>query len=186
MYWTMIGTPLHLRIPPAVGHATLASGQLRVILDLARTWDLSTWVKKVESVSVVSTCHFYIFQLPLFYHGLQIAKLPGGSRVYFQTTNRQLPNLIRVPNLHFFLKRQRPLRMDKDGVGRLAWSLEATDISFEVHLGAATKQQTEHRYFSSSSNLQVRYATSLMFALSIRCLCPNQTSRQSLMLSVKK
>ena len=39
--------------------------------------DLSTWVKKVESVSVVSTCHFYIFQLPLFYHGLQIAKLRG-------------------------------------------------------------------------------------------------------------
>lgn len=136
MYWTMIGTPLHLRIPPAVGHASLASGQLRVILDLARTRDLSTWVKKVESASVVSTCHFY--------HGLQIAKLPGGSRVYFQTTNRQLPNLIRVPNLHFFLKRQRPLRMDKDGVGRLAWSLEATDISFEVHLGAATKQQTEN------------------------------------------
>ena len=77
MYWTMIGTPLHLRIPPAVGHASLASGQLRVILDLARTRDLSTWVKKVESVSVVSTCHFYIFQLPLFYHGLQIAKLRG-------------------------------------------------------------------------------------------------------------
>ena len=68
MYWTMIGTPLHLRIPPAVGHASLASGQLRVILDLARTRDLSTWVKKVESASVF-LCHFY--------HGLQIAKLRG-------------------------------------------------------------------------------------------------------------
>lgn len=68
MYWTMIGTPLHLRIPPAVGHASLASGQLRVILDLARTRDLSTWVKKVESASVF---------LRHFYHGLQIAKLRG-------------------------------------------------------------------------------------------------------------
>ena len=42
--------------------------------------------------------------------------------------------------------------MDKDGVGRLAWTLEAAVLnSFEVHLDAATKQQTENRHFSSSS-----------------------------------
>lgn len=31
-------------------------------------------------------------------------QIAGGSRVYFQTTNRQLPNLIRVPNLHVFFE----------------------------------------------------------------------------------
>lgn len=59
--------------------------------------------------------------------------------------------------------------MDKDGVGRLAWSLEAADISFEVHLGAATKQQ-------GSSNLQVRYAYKLDVCFEI---CPSVALPQS-------
>lgn len=60
--------------------------------------------------------------------------------------------------------------MDKDGVGRLAWTLEAAVLnSFEVHLGAATKQQ-------GSSNLQVRYAYKLDVCFEI---CPSVALPQS-------